>query len=84
MVMSRAEGMRASAVDEQRASQAYRVLVQPANFAKNLVYGGTAGLIGALCTFPIDLAKTRLQAQTGAQAQAQYTCVPRWQEGCVC
>jgi len=33
------------------------------NIAKNLVYGGFAGFIGSLCTFPIDTAKTRLQEQ---------------------
>jgi len=37
------------------------VFPQPANFAKNLVYGGTAGLIGAACMFPIDTSKTRFQ-----------------------
>jgi hypothetical protein len=33
------------------------------NVLKNLVYGGAAGFVGSLCTFPIDTAKTRLQEQ---------------------
>jgi len=32
---------------------------------KNLIMGGTAGMIGASCTFPIDMVKTRLQNQRG-------------------
>ncbi|KAM3870637.1 mitochondrial glutamate carrier 1 [Diretmus argenteus] len=32
-----------------------------------LINGGVAGLVGVTCVFPIDLAKTRLQNQQGAQ-----------------
>jgi hypothetical protein len=31
------------------------------NFAKNIVYGGFAGMVGSLFTFPIDLSKTLVQ-----------------------
>ena len=40
------------------------VLPQKVKFQKNLIYGGIAGFIGSLTTFPIDLSKTRLQEQT--------------------
>lgn len=50
---------------EQRAG----VYPQPANFAKNLVYGGTAGFIGAVCMFPIDTSKTRFQNEKVAPGQ---------------
>ncbi len=30
---------------------------------KNLIMGGVAGIIGACCTYPLDLIKTRLQNQ---------------------
>jgi len=39
------------------------ILPQDVNFFKNLVYGGVAGVAGSLSTFPIDMAKTRLQEQ---------------------
>lgn len=35
----------------------------PVNVFKNLLFGGTAGMAGSLCTFPIDTSKTRLQEQ---------------------
>jgi len=38
---------------------------------KNLVMGGTAGIIGATCTFPIDMVKTRLQNQRCLPGQKQ-------------
>jgi hypothetical protein len=40
-------------------------MIRPSNVnvVKNLVYGGTAGMVGSLCTFPIDTSKTRLQEQ---------------------
>jgi len=35
---------------------------------KNLIMGGTAGIIGACCTYPLDMVKTRMQNQkSGAQ-----------------
>jgi len=37
-------------------------------FFKNLIYGGFAGFVGSLCTFPIDTAKTRLQEQVKLEA----------------
>ena len=39
------------------------------NFKKNLVYGGTAGLVGAVCMFPVDTAKTRVQNEKVAPGQ---------------
>ena len=33
------------------------------NFLKNFVYGGFAGFMGSLCTFPIDLSKTLVQSE---------------------
>jgi hypothetical protein len=48
----------------------------PANLFKNLVYGGTAGLIGAVCMFPIDTAKTRFQNEKVALGQRrQYSSI---------
>jgi len=34
---------------------------------KNLVMGGTAGIIGACCTYPLDMVKTRMQNQKASQ-----------------
>ena len=39
-------------------------------FAGRLGAGAVAGVIGVLCTFPLDLSKTRLQKQTG---KAEYS-----------
>jgi hypothetical protein len=41
------------------------IVIRPSNVnvLKNLIYGGTAGIAGSLCTFPIDTSKTRLQEQ---------------------
>jgi len=36
---------------------------------KNLIMGGTAGIIGACCTYPLDMAKTRLQNQKAGGQQ---------------
>eukprot|EP00160_Parvularia_atlantis_P019702 Unigene7844_Nuclearia_a/m.24081 Unigene7844_Nuclearia_a/g.24081 ORF Unigene7844_Nuclearia_a/g.24081 Unigene7844_Nuclearia_a/m.24081 type:complete len:335 (-) Unigene7844_Nuclearia_a:1133-2137(-) len=58
------------------AASALGVFPQPANFAKNLVYGGTAGLIGAACMFPVDTAKTRFQSeQVATGQQRQYRSI---------
>ena len=51
-------------------------IIRPVNVNvwKNVVYGGTAGFVGSLSTFPIDTAKTRLQEQVrGAGGTKQYT-----------
>lgn len=46
------------------------------SFQKNLVYGGGAGLVGALFTFPIDTAKTRVQNEKVAPGQQrQYRSI---------
>lgn len=43
---------------------------------KNLVMGGTAGIIGACCTYPLDMVKTLLQNQkTLPGGQRQYNGV---------
>ncbi|KCV70622.1 hypothetical protein H696_02979 [Fonticula alba] len=47
------------------ATPEFMAMVAPANFVKNLACGGTAGMVGALATFPIDTAKTRMQADGG-------------------
>jgi len=40
----------------------------PKTALKNLIMGGTAGIIGACCTYPLDMVKTRLQNQkSGSQ-----------------
>eukprot|EP01117_Protostelium_nocturnum_P005808 TRINITY_DN2097_c0_g1_i1.p1 TRINITY_DN2097_c0_g1~~TRINITY_DN2097_c0_g1_i1.p1 ORF type:complete len:293 (+),score=95.57 TRINITY_DN2097_c0_g1_i1:132-1010(+) len=38
---------------------------------KNLVMGGTAGIIGACSTFPLDMVKTRMQNQKSVAGQAK-------------
>ncbi|XP_056138001.1 mitochondrial glutamate carrier 1 [Lampris incognitus] len=40
---------------------------QKVSLPAKLINGGVAGLVGVTCVFPIDLAKTRLQNQQGAQ-----------------
>jgi hypothetical protein len=46
------------------------------SFQKNLFYGGGAGLVGALCTFPVDTAKTRVQNEKVAPGQQrQYRSI---------
>jgi len=46
----------------------------PRTIAKNLIMGGTAGIIGATIVYPLDMAKTRLQNQvTKPGVPAMYT-----------
>ncbi|XP_049580200.1 uncharacterized protein slc25a18 isoform X2 [Syngnathus scovelli] len=43
-----------------------------------LINGGVAGLVGVTCVFPIDLAKTRLQNQQGAQVyKGMWDCLAK-------
>ena len=72
---------RTSEMPAERAT--YRVLVQEGSFIRNLVYGGTAGLIGAMCTFPVDTAKTRLQAASGPTPQYKYARIARGSYRCL-
>eukprot|EP01100_Stratorugosa_tubuloviscum_P000785 TRINITY_DN1179_c0_g2_i1.p1 TRINITY_DN1179_c0_g2~~TRINITY_DN1179_c0_g2_i1.p1 ORF type:complete len:288 (-),score=121.96 TRINITY_DN1179_c0_g2_i1:181-1044(-) len=41
---------------------------------KNLFMGGTAGIIGASCTYPMDMVKTKLQFQRTAQYSGIVDC----------
>jgi len=46
------------------------------NFLKDLVYGGTAGVVGAATMFPVDTAKTRVQNEkVAAGARRAYTSI---------
>lgn len=45
---------------------------KPRSFSAKLVNGAIAGVVGVSCTFPLDLAKTRLQDQRNLAAQKQY------------
>lgn len=45
---------------------------KPHSFSAKLLNGAIAGVVGVTCTFPLDLAKTRLQDQRNLGAQKQY------------
>lgn len=45
---------------------------KPRSFSAKLVNGAIAGVVGVSCTFPLDLAKTRLQDQRNLGPRKQY------------
>lgn len=45
---------------------------KPRSFSAKLINGAIAGVVGVSCTFPLDLAKTRLQDQRNLGPRKQY------------
>ncbi|RYE95310.1 MAG: hypothetical protein EOO41_05770, partial [Methanobacteriota archaeon] len=49
--------------------------VEPSSWAK-LVFGGTAGLVGQASTYPLDIARRRMQTEGYSPIHAHVTCSP--------